>query len=117
MQHDLDESLRREDSDDVEAIIEALARFQRTTLFRIAVADVSGNLPIMKVSDRLTELAEIVLTTALEIAWQDLAQKHGEPAFDEDASRRKAGFGVAAYGKLGGIEPGIWVRSRPRLPA
>ncbi len=104
MQQDLDQTLKLADATDVEGVIEALARFQRTTLFRIAVADVSGNLPIMKVSDRLTELAEIVLRTALDVAWRDLVSKHGEPQFDAGGERRTAGFGVIAYGKLGGME-------------
>jgi glutamate-ammonia-ligase adenylyltransferase len=58
----------------------------------------------MKVSDRLTELAELVLNVALETAWNDLRFRHGEPWFDDGDGRRKAGFGVIAYGKLGGME-------------
>jgi glutamate-ammonia-ligase adenylyltransferase len=65
---------------------------------------VSGNLPIMKVSDRLTELAELVLQKALAIAWSDLVEKHGQPRTDDDHHRRAAGFGVIAYGKFGGME-------------
>jgi glutamate-ammonia-ligase adenylyltransferase len=84
--------------------IEVLAQFQRATLFRIAVADVTGNLAVMKVSDRLTELAEIVLNQALAVAWHDLAAKHGRPCLQTGRSRRGAGFGVIAYGKFGGME-------------
>jgi [glutamine synthetase] adenylyltransferase / [glutamine synthetase]-adenylyl-L-tyrosine phosphorylase len=84
--------------------IEVLAQFQRAALFRIAVADVTGNLPIMKVSDRLTELAEIVLTRALSIAWQDLASRHGRPVVRSEQGLRPVGFGVIAYGKFGGME-------------
>ncbi|HEX5765232.1 MAG TPA: bifunctional [glutamate--ammonia ligase]-adenylyl-L-tyrosine phosphorylase/[glutamate--ammonia-ligase] adenylyltransferase, partial [Woeseiaceae bacterium] len=84
--------------------IEVLAQFQRAALFRIAVADVTGNLPIMKVSDRLTELAEIVVTRALSIAWQDLAARHGRPVVRGEQGLRPAGFGVIAYGKFGGME-------------
>ncbi|MDH3441375.1 MAG: bifunctional [glutamate--ammonia ligase]-adenylyl-L-tyrosine phosphorylase/[glutamate--ammonia-ligase] adenylyltransferase, partial [Gammaproteobacteria bacterium] len=79
MREDLEERTRQVDATDSEHQIEALGQFQRATLFRIAVADHSGNLPIMKVSDRLTELAEIVLNRALEIAWADLVAKHGLP--------------------------------------
>jgi len=104
MRDELAERLAQVDPGDSEAVIETLARFQRAALFRIAVADVSENLPIMKVSDRLTELAEIVLNCALEVAWRDLVAKHGEPEFESGGQVRKAGFGVIAYGKLGGIE-------------
>ena len=104
MRAELDERLRQVNVEDSEAVIERLAQFQRATLFRIAVADVSRNLPIMKVSDRLTELAEIVLNKALDIAWRDLVAKHGEPRFSAGSDCRKAGFAVVAYGKLGGME-------------
>lgn len=104
MGSDLDERMRVTDPTDSERLIEVLAQFQRATLFRIAVADVSGNLPIMKVSDRLTELAELVLATALSIAQSDLASRHGLPVVKTDAGVREAGFGVIAYGKLGGME-------------
>jgi len=90
--------------DDSERQVEALAQFQRAALFRIAAADFSGQLPIMKVSDRLTELAEIVLDRALGIAWHDLTRKHGEPCFSDGGTQHVAGLGVIAYGKLGGIE-------------
>jgi glutamate-ammonia-ligase adenylyltransferase len=104
MREDLEERLAQVEAEDSEAQVEALARFQRATLFRIAAADIAGELPIMKVSDRLTELAEIVVGEALDIAWRDLTAKHGRPAFDEDGRHRPAGFGVIAYGKFGGIE-------------
>ena len=83
-------------ADDSEAQMEMLARFQRTVQFRIALADFDGSLPIMRVSDCLTELAETVLEYALQIAWRDLCAKHGAPG--------KAGIAVIAYGKFGGLE-------------
>jgi len=103
MIRDLNERLSSVDSDS-EKVIEALAKFQRATLFRIAVADVSGNLPIMQVSDCLTELAEIVLNKALEVATEDLNRRHGVPIVRTDSGNQMAGFGVIAYGKLGGME-------------
>jgi glutamate-ammonia-ligase adenylyltransferase len=84
--------------------MEALAQFQRVNLFRIAVADFGGELPIMKVSDSLTFLAETVLDRALRAAWQDLTDKHGKPRYETDGEIRDAGFGIIAYGKLGGLE-------------
>ena len=104
MREDLDQRMENIDATDSERQIETLRQFQRANLFRIAVADHSGNLPIMKVSDKLTELAEIVLTRALDIAWLDLVKKHGAPACTSSKGKRRAGFGVIAYGKLGGME-------------
>ena len=101
---DLQRRLDSNAATDSEERIEILAQFQRAALFRIAVADVTGNLPIMKVSDRLTELAEVVLNRALAIAWHDLAAKHGRPGVRTNQGHRSAGFGVIAYGKFGGME-------------
>ena len=89
---------------DSETSMEALAQLQRASLFRVAVADFSGNLPIMKVSDSLTFLAEAVLDRALSAAWNDIVARHGAPCYELEGKRIKAGFGIIAYGKLGGLE-------------
>ena len=73
-------------------------------MFRIAVADFNDNLPIMKVSDGLTWLAEAVLEAVLRVAWSDLADRHGVPRYRVDDVEHEAGFGIIAYGKLGGLE-------------
>jgi glutamate-ammonia-ligase adenylyltransferase len=92
------------EASDSEARMEALAQFQRANLFRVAVADFSGSLPIMKVSDSLTFLAEAVVDFALECAWRDLTDRHGAPHYEIDGEWRAAGFGIVGYGKLGGLE-------------
>jgi glutamate-ammonia-ligase adenylyltransferase len=104
MQEDLNRRLDGLSGVESELRIEILGQFQRATLFRIAVADISGNLPLMKVSDRLTEVAEVVLNKALEIAWTDLAAKHGTPRAVRDGTSWNPGLGVIAYGKFGGME-------------
>jgi glutamate-ammonia-ligase adenylyltransferase len=96
LEEELRERMLTVDSADSEAQMEVLARFQRANQFRIALADFNGNLPIMRVSDCLTELAEVVLGHALQLAWRDLTMTHGVPG--------RAGFGIVAYGKLGGLE-------------
>jgi glutamate-ammonia-ligase adenylyltransferase len=92
------------DADDTEARISVLGQFQRANQFRVAVADIAGHLPIMKVSDSLSWLAEAVLKQVLHIAWQDLVDRHGEPHYVVDGEQRRAGFAIIAYGKLGGLE-------------
>ena len=104
IQAELDAVVGRLKASDAEAQMEAIARFQRATMFRIAVADFSGELPIMRVSDSLTFLAESVLEVTLALAWADLATRHGAPHFELDGERHAAGFGIIAYGKLGGLE-------------
>jgi glutamate-ammonia-ligase adenylyltransferase len=104
MSADLQRRFTAMDVHDSEQKIETLAQFQRAMIFRIAVADFSGSLPIMKVSDRLTELAELVLHSVFDVAWSDVSLRHGEPWFDAGDGPRRAGFGIIAYGKLGGME-------------
>lgn len=89
---------------DSEASMKAIGQFQRATMFRIAVADFNGHLPIMKVSDGLTWLAETVLEEALRVAWHDLVARHGVPKYRINDVEQEAGFGIIAYGKLGGLE-------------
>ncbi|MBT8144584.1 MAG: bifunctional [glutamate--ammonia ligase]-adenylyl-L-tyrosine phosphorylase/[glutamate--ammonia-ligase] adenylyltransferase, partial [Gammaproteobacteria bacterium] len=90
------------DDDDLEGQMEALRRFRQASVFRVAVADLSGVLPLMKVSDRLTDIAELVLGRAIDCATAELRRRHGQPRNHDGV----AGFGIVAYGKLGGLELG-----------
>ena len=105
---ELDNELRQRlaacSPDDSEAQMAVLGQFQRANQFRVAIADILGNLPVMKVSDSLTWLAEAVLRQTLDIAWRDLVAKHGVPGYVVDGKRHEAGFAIIAYGKLGGLE-------------
>ena len=89
---------------DGEERMRAIGQFQRAMMFRIAIADFSDRLPIMKVSDGLTWLAEVILEEALQVAWRDLTARHGVPQCTRDGVVHEAGFGIIAYGKLGGLE-------------
>jgi glutamate-ammonia-ligase adenylyltransferase len=76
-------------------------------MFRIAVADFCGQLPLMKISDRLTDLAELIVNEALAMAWSQIVERHGIPRCGgAGAPLRDAHVVVVAYGKLGGIELG-----------
>jgi glutamate-ammonia-ligase adenylyltransferase len=103
---DLDQRLRGVEREDSEQRFEALRNFQQAAVFRVAVADMSGALPLMKVSDRLTEIAELVLNEAISLAIAELAPRYGSPMCIDAGKRRPAGFAIAGYGKLGGLELG-----------
>ncbi|MCX2778150.1 bifunctional [glutamate--ammonia ligase]-adenylyl-L-tyrosine phosphorylase/[glutamate--ammonia-ligase] adenylyltransferase [Microbulbifer thermotolerans] len=104
---DISDELRREllrvDPQDLEVQMEALRHFKQSQSLRIAAQEVSGALPLMKVSDSLTWLAEAILQQSLQLAWTQLEEKHGAPA---GASREDMRFAIIAYGKLGGLELG-----------
>jgi glutamate-ammonia-ligase adenylyltransferase len=102
----LRQHVKNTDHGDIEALLDAMRQFQRAAIFRIAIADRLSGLPIMKVSDRLTDTAELVLEFALDIARGELESKHGKPICGDADERREAGFAVVGYGKLGGLELG-----------
>ncbi len=104
MRNEVKQRLAWQGAADSEQQVEVLCQYQRATLFRIAVADISNQLPVMKVSDALTDMAELMLDEALRVAYLDLVAAHGVPGMETADGHRKAGFGVVAYGKLAGLE-------------
>ncbi|WP_241696125.1 bifunctional [glutamate--ammonia ligase]-adenylyl-L-tyrosine phosphorylase/[glutamate--ammonia-ligase] adenylyltransferase [Solimonas terrae] len=88
---------------DTEAGMDLLRRYQKEVTLRIAAADLSGALPLVQVSDRLTWLAESLVDAALARAWDEMRSSYGEPLRGDG---ERAGFAVVAYGKFGGIELG-----------
>ncbi len=98
--------LEQLNEDDPERQVEALRHFQRAAIFRVAVADLTGRIPVMRVSDRLTEIAEIIVEHAVELGWRQIAAQFGTPMCGEGMSRRPVSICVVGYGKLGGIELG-----------
>ena len=57
------------------------------------------------VPNRLTYLAETILDKALDLSWAPMVDKYGLPSGDADSVNK--GFGIIAYGKLGGFELGF----------
>jgi glutamate-ammonia-ligase adenylyltransferase len=92
--------------DDLEMQIDALRHFRRASRFRVALLDLTGSIPLMVVSDRLTDVAELILERAMRLAWDQLAAIHGEPTCGRAGAVRTAGLAAVGYGKLGGWELG-----------
>ncbi|MDB5987394.1 MAG: bifunctional [glutamate--ammonia ligase]-adenylyl-L-tyrosine [Nevskia sp.] len=88
---------------DIEEQMDLLRRYRQEMTLRIAAADLAGSLPLVKVSDRLTWLAEAIVAQALGFARTQLETQFG-PRLREDGS--PAAFAVIAYGKFGSIELG-----------
>lgn len=99
---ELRQFLLRVPEEDVEQQMEALRQFKQIQLLRIAAADIADTLPLMKVSDHLTWLAEAIVDEVVNQAWVQMTERHGVPEALAHSTDR--GFGVVAYGKLGGIE-------------
>jgi len=92
--------------EDLEYQIEALCIFRQVHELRVAAADITDVLPLMRVSDYLSAIAETVLQEVVTLSWQHLVAKHGVPRASLSGHTCKTGFAVIAYGKLGGLELG-----------
>jgi glutamate-ammonia-ligase adenylyltransferase len=105
---DLADRLARVPDDDPERTVEALAQFRNAAVFRVAIADLTGRLPLMRVSDRLTDIAELVIERAMQEAWVQMTRQFGVPAWRETEGSMARDVEVCAvgYGKLGGMELG-----------
>lgn len=99
----LHEYLLRIPEEDEEGLIDALRQFKQTHILRIAAADILGVLPVMKISDHLTYLAEAIIGAVVNMAWKSLTKRFGQPEHLQD---NEQDFVVIGYGKLGGIELG-----------
>jgi len=102
LESELRQQVARLTPEDLEAQMEALRYFKASNVLRVAVSELADRLPLMRVSDNLTWIAEVILEQVLAVAWADLAKKYGEPQRDSTSY----GFAVFGYGKLGGIELG-----------
>jgi glutamate-ammonia-ligase adenylyltransferase len=81
---------------DTEQQMDALRESHHAQIFRLVSQDVADLLTLEKLSDHLSELADIMVDRVITLAWRKLLKKHCEsPA-----------FAVISYGKLGGKELG-----------
>jgi [glutamine synthetase] adenylyltransferase / [glutamine synthetase]-adenylyl-L-tyrosine phosphorylase len=87
--------------------VEVLRQFQRAATFRVAMADLTGAIPLMRVSDYLTEIAEIIVEQAMRLGWAQMTAQFGTPHCREpDGTARVVKLCAVGYGKLGGFELG-----------
>lgn len=85
---------------------EILNRFKDRHLFRIEMRHVLGHCrPFGAFSEELTELAELVVSKAMELAQTQLSRESGTPKCEDGAS--DCPWVVAGLGKFGGIEMGF----------
>lgn len=102
---ELRERLTRIPEDDLEQQMEALRHFKLAHGLRVAASEIAGTLPLMKVSDYLTWLAEAILDQVLALAWRQTVAKYGNPR-RADGSLCDPDFIIVGYGKVGGLEFG-----------
>lgn len=108
LQDYLRQQLLRVPIDDVEQIMRVLRLFKKSHVLTVAASDILAESPLMRVSDVLTDIAEISVEATLHLAFQMTAQRYGTPCKNngERASIDQIGLAVIGYGKVGGIELG-----------
>ena len=94
--------------DEPERQVEMLRQFQRAAIFRVAMADLTGSIPLMRVSDYLTVIAEIIVEQAMRLGWAQMTAQFGVPQTNrrDGPGRRAVNICAVGYGKLGGNELG-----------
>jgi len=81
---------------DTEQQMDVLREAHHAQVFRLVSQDIAGLLTVEKLSDHLSELADILVGRTIELVWRKLLTKH----------REQPAFAVIGYGKLGGKELG-----------
>lgn len=108
----LEDSLRQQllriEIDQVEDQMRVLRLFKKSNVLTVAASDVLAESPLMKVSDALTDIAEVSVIATLNLAYQTVAKRHGYPvdAEGQRCSLEHMAYCVIGYGKVGGIELG-----------
>lgn len=106
---ELIQQMLRLSPNDLEANQEVLCYFKLSHLLHIAAGESAHRLPLMRASDYLSFIAEVILEQSLELAWHQLVIKYGRPCRRDGqpyAQPSDSGFIIVAYGKLGGFELG-----------
>lgn len=98
----LNKQLKSITTNDLEQKIQTVCWFKQTHILKVAAAEITGTLRLMRVSDYLTDIATVVVDKIRELILQDLLKKYGSPTLPRNY--RQHGFTIIAYGKLGGIE-------------
>ena len=100
---ELHQLLLRVPEDDLERQMELLRHFRHGRVLRAAACEVTAHLPLMKISDYLAWVAEVVVEQSLALVWRQMITRHGRPS-RADGDWCDTDFGVIAYGKMGGLE-------------
>ena len=96
--------LLRIDPDDLEQQMEQLRQYVRAHKLRAAACEVMNRLPLMKISDYLTWLAETTLETVMHLSFEQMVAKYGHPTDAAGEAVTSPEYLVVGYGKVGGLE-------------
>lgn len=103
LRDELRQSSLRIPNEDLEAHMDNLRVFKMAHVLRVAACEITGRLALMKASDYLTWIAEVVVEYVVKLAREDLTRRHGQPQ-NASGEPLEDGFAVIGYGKMGGLE-------------
>jgi len=103
LEHGLREQLMRVDQGDLESHMEILRQFRNAHVFHAAVAEIQLQMPVDEVSRYLTDVAQVVLKAAFEVACAQVSHRQGQTEYELIEMARK-NFAIVALGKMGSFE-------------
>lgn len=106
LQQECFKKIAETDPTDEERNADVVRHFKQSNILRVAAADLANAVSLMRVSDHLSWIAEVVLDITLEQAWRYMVERHGRPVCNADGQVCDKGFAIIGYGKLGGYELG-----------
>jgi glutamate-ammonia-ligase adenylyltransferase len=99
----LSKQLEEVEEHDLELQMDTLRQFKSSVVLRIAALELLDALPLMEASNALSHVAEVILARVVMLTFGQMTLKFGEPCAPEGKAFG-LGFGIVAYGKLGGFE-------------
>ncbi|MDQ1256703.1 MAG: Bifunctional [glutamate--ammonia ligase]-adenylyl-L-tyrosine, partial [Candidatus Hydrogenedentes bacterium] len=91
--------------DAFDARCQAMRRFKRREILRIATRDIVKYVPLRSLTEDLSNLADAALEVAVRCGEEALRPRFGEPMNSgADGNAKRTGFVILAMGKLGGRE-------------
>jgi glutamate-ammonia-ligase adenylyltransferase len=99
----LSKQLEEVEDHDLELQMDTLRQFKSSVVLRIAALELLDALPLMEASNALSHVAEVILARVVILTFGQMKLKFGEPC-TPGGKALGLGFGIVAYGKLGGFE-------------
>lgn len=90
--------------DDFEDKLDSMRRYRNVEILRIGMNDVYGEINIGQVSSQLSELADVFLQSAFNMALAQMKARFGKPLLDLEDKFVEPSFVVIGMGSLGGSE-------------
>lgn len=88
-----------------EACLSELRRFKKREVLRIGLRDLMQRAELAETLEDLSNLADVCVQMALELAQRDLVARHGQPTYGGEGDEpQPSEFTVFGLGKLGGRE-------------